>query len=72
MGKAEIKEIAAYLKDLEARVGKFSELGVSVAAISGDTEAQTNITAEASKCFHARPSTQRQSPPSVGRRNSAT
>ena len=38
-----------YLADIEARLPKFSDLGVSVAAVSADSEAQTRVTAEAAK-----------------------
>ena len=38
-----------YLADLEARLAKFADLGVFVAAVSADSEAQTRITAGATK-----------------------
>lgn len=38
-----------YLGEIEKRRATFAELGVSVAAVSADSEAQTRITAEAAK-----------------------
>ncbi len=38
-----------YLTDLDTKLEKFNALGVSVAAVSADSEAQTRITAEAVK-----------------------
>ncbi len=39
----------SYLGEIEERRSAFAELGVSVAAVSADSEAQTRITAEAAK-----------------------
>lgn len=39
----------AFLGEIEKRRSAFAELGVSVAAVSADTEAQTRLTAEAAK-----------------------
>ena len=39
----------AYLGEIEKRRAAFAELGVSVAAVSADSEAQTRLTAEAAK-----------------------
>ncbi len=39
----------SYLGEIEKRRGAFTELGVFLAAVSADTEAQTRITAEAAR-----------------------
>ncbi len=39
----------SYLGDIEKRRTAFTELGISIAAVSADSEAQTRLTAEAAK-----------------------